>query len=615
MNDPRNIAANCRQYAMCKIDYLKSGVCASGLRHHYVTFYPQGRMLLYEALAAGRVPVTEASVETAKDCDLCGKCDYQCYFVTGMRPTKVMKALKALVARHLAGGNDAAPEKISPLLQQMRNVVGDEWAAADRAIAVTYASDPCPMAEMKMPGYVAMPKTQEEISGLVRLCNENGVPWVARGNGTNILGLALGEGLVMDLGRMKGISFDEKRWLARIEPGVTAFDLQREATRRGYRIHAAEPAAALCGSTSCSGLFSLFSTTYGTAADNFVNAEFVGRDGAIFSLNDKGAPNLYAFARSEQQAPGICTGLSVKLHPKAPDDETGILVPFTSLAGAVAFTQELATRRIGLAIGILDPEYVSAFIAPSSELARQTKDVLTARLGIRCMVLVIGDQYAMAAIRDMELPFFDQRLITILTLGLPSLASARWLDLITEFTEDEPFSYLKIRGFAELAEAALAPSPRKLVDHLDPELQPFFEQLYSRPELTDLVWLNMFRITSSRIGRDRHFLPLVAYLPLEHTLIGEMVQGLAEIADRHQMKHSLGFITPVDEGKRCVMEYDYYADQTSAEEVRRARLAMGEAGQLIETWAARTGTITPLRYILYQGYCRKENLLYAQEPA
>jgi len=93
---PYKTAKNCRHYAMCKIDFLDSGVCASGLEKHFVSFYPQGRMILYEALVENKIPVTEKCVEIADSCDLCGKCDYQCYFVNEMRPTKVMEALKIM---------------------------------------------------------------------------------------------------------------------------------------------------------------------------------------------------------------------------------------------------------------------------------------------------------------------------------------------------------------------------------------------------------------------------------------------------------------------------------------------------------------------------------------
>ena len=55
-NEALAIAKNCRHYAMCKIDFLGSGVCASGLEKHYVSFYPEGRMDLYAALAENDDP-------------------------------------------------------------------------------------------------------------------------------------------------------------------------------------------------------------------------------------------------------------------------------------------------------------------------------------------------------------------------------------------------------------------------------------------------------------------------------------------------------------------------------------------------------------------------------
>jgi len=56
----------------------------------------------------------------------------------------------------------------------------------------------------------------------------------------------------------------------------------------------------------------------------------------------------------------------------------------------------------------------------------------------------------------MGFPFFDQRLFKALYLGLPSLKSAQWLELIKGF-DDEPYSYLRINNFAELLETALSP--------------------------------------------------------------------------------------------------------------------------------------------------------------
>jgi hypothetical protein len=613
MDDVLKIAKNCRHYAMCKIDFLGSGVCASGLEKHYVSYYPEGRMDLYAALAEHKIPVTEKCVDIAASCDLCGKCDYQCYFVTELRPSRVMEALKDLVAAHVKGGGvvERAPE--DPLLRDIRRIVGEEWATNDRAVAVTYSHDTGPLSVPKMPAYVVLPKTREEISALLRLFNDHHIPWVARGNGSQGVGLSLCEGAVIDLNRMKDIAFDEKNWAVRVGAGVPAFDLQREAARRGYRVNVAEPAALVCSNMICSGIFSTFLTAYGTAADNCVDAEFVARDGSFFSLGDKNAPNLFAFKQADQEAPGICTAVSMKLHPVT-GDEAGVLVPFDSLDKALGFSKECAIRRIGLAIGVLGGGYISSFLAPTKRLAAEVRDVFEEKLGIAYQVLVIGDRYAIQSVLAMGRPVFDERLFKALSLGLPSLRSAEWPGLLGELSTLEPFSYLRVKGFAEIVEAALAPSAANLAEAVDPDLRPFFEEIYGRPEMTDLVWLNMFRILSSRMGRDKQFAVNIIYLPLEQELIREIGEGFKRIADRHGLANDLGFITPLDGGKRCILEYDYFFDQTDPDEISRVQRAVMDAGGLIMAYSAKLGTIRWIRHVVNQGFSRMENLLYTGGP-
>jgi hypothetical protein len=613
MDDVLKIAKNCRHYAMCKIDFLGSGVCASGLERHYVSYYPEGRMDLYAALAEHKIPVTEACLDIASSCDLCGKCDYQCYFVTELRPTRVMAALKDLVAAHVQGGGRVEKAPDDPLLRDIRRIVGEEWATNDQAVTVTYSHDPGPMTQARVPAYVVLPRTKEEISALVKLFKAHSLPWVVRGNGSQNAGLSLCEGAVIDLNRMKDIAFDERNWAVRVGAGISAFDLQREAARRGFRVNVAEPAALVCSNMICSGIFSTFLTAYGTAADNCVDAEFVARDGSFFSLGDKNAPNVSAFKQADQEAPGICTAVSMKLHPVT-GDETGVLVPFDSLAKALDFSRECAIRRIGLAIGVLGGEYMSSFLAPTKKLAAETRDVFENKLGIAHLVLVIGDRYAIQNVRAMGYPVFDQRLFKALNLGLASLRSAQWPDLLGEMSTVEPFSYLRIKGFIEIVEAALAPSAASLAEAVDPDLRPFFEEVFGRPEMTDLVWLNMFRILSSRMGRDKQFAVNIIYMPFEQELIAEICGGFKRIAERHGVTNDLGFITPFDGGKRCILEYDYFFDQTDPEEISRTRLAAMDAGALIMEYSAKLGTIRWIRHVVNQGFSRMENLLYTGGP-
>ena len=322
--------------------------------------------------------------------------------------------------------------------------------------------------------------------------------------------------------------------------------------------------------------------------------------------------NMFAFDKSasEHEPFAICVSVRMKLHPVTADEE-GILLPFESLEAALAFTRDCARRHIGLAMGVLGSEFVASFLSPTTRLAAEVKDVFTRQLGMPYLVLFIGDAYALRSVREMGRPAIDQRLFKALLHGLPALKSAKWLGLLKDVSGEEQFSYLQLDQFAELAEAALAPSPAKLAEGVDADLRPFFEKVYARPEMSDLVWLNTFRIMSSRYCRERPCVALVQYLPIDDVLISEIQEGLRKIASDHRLKSEFGFITPIDSGKRCVFEYDYYFDHNDPSELARIREATRQGGALLDAYSVKYGTIRQVRYVVNQGCCRKEALLYA----
>ncbi|MEN6615325.1 MAG: FAD-dependent oxidoreductase [Syntrophorhabdus sp.] len=610
MDDAFHVASNCRHYAMCKIDYLGTGMCESGTQHRYVAYYPQGRMDLYYGLVKKIVPFTEKCIDIVQTCNLCGRCDYQCSFYTGMKPTKVMGVLKSLVTDYLASGGTPVRSADDHLVSAVQDIVGAEWATNDKAIAIGYARDPSPIARLTFPQCVILPGNRDELCAVVKLLYDSGTPFAVRASGTNLMGFTLSQGAVIDVCRMDSIEFDEKNWIVTIGPGVPAFNLQRECVKKGYRVSVAEPAALVCGSMMCMGIVSLFSTAYGASADNYVDAEFVANDGSIFSLNERSAPNLFAFDKKGAESPGICSSLKVKLHPMT-DDEEGLIVPFESLDRAIEFSRECAVRRLGIAIGILGTEYFASFVSPSEELAESVKKILGDKLQMKYSVLVIGDTYALRSIRSMGHPVIDQNLFSILNLGLPSLISSEWTDLIADLSKNDAFSYLDTRGFAELAEVSLCPSASRIASSFDHDLRGEFEKIYSRKEMTDLVWLNMFRIKSARIGRGKNFFPFLMYLPLEYKIIRQLCENLENIAQANDLKNAFGFITPVDMGKRCILEYDYFFDQNDSREISAVQKAFLEATPAIDSIAEQAGTIRWVRYIFQQGYSRKDNILYA----
>ena len=604
-------AAQCRHYAMCKIDYLGNGLCASGPERGFVTFYPQGRMDLYRGLAEGRIPVTEALLESADTCTLCGICDPQCHFVTGMRPTAVMRALKDYVAEYRREGGEVLRPVADEALRKLREIVGPEWASNDPAVLWTYADDPFPLAGPQMPRSVVLPGSRDEVAAVVRLANALGLPFAIRGNGGSVFGFVFTDGIVLDMNRMRQIDCDTDNWTAAVEAGVTSFELQREARRRGLRVNAAEPAATVCGNLVCTGTFSTWSNVYGTAADNFVDMEFVGRDGRVFRLNDKRGPNHFAFELGVLPSPGICTRAFVKLHP-ATDDEEGLLVPFEGLDEAVRFARELGRRRIGLAVAVLGAHYVAGFLSPDEGLARRLKTALPEALGVSYMVFAVADRYARDAIRTMAPAIIDSSLLRLLMLGLPRLLEPRWLDLVREYAGSaRPYELLCRPDMRPLVEAVLQPSPETVSESVPESLRPFYRELYARPEMTDMVWLNMHRIVSARMSRRKHMFAFLVYVPPDRLdVLHEILDGFARVAGAHGIDHDFGFLTPMDLGKRAILEYDYYIDHADPAERAKIGRAMPELDPWLDALAARVPGVLSLKYVFSQGCSRKENFLY-----
>ncbi len=604
-------AAQCRHYAMCKIDYLATGLCPSGPEKHFVTYYPQGRMDLYRGLAEGRIPVTEALVEAADTCTLCGVCDAQCHFATGLQPTEVMREFKGYVEDYRRENGPVVRTAEDEALRRIRAIVGRDWATNDPAVLWTYADDPFPLAPPQMPRYVVLPGTREEVAAVVRLAGELGLALAIRGNGGSVFGFVFSDGIVLDMNRMRTIAFDLDNWVAAVEPGVTSFELQQEACRRGLRVNAAEPAATVCGNLVCTGTFSTWSNVYGTAADNFVDMEFVGRDGRIFRLNDKRGPNHFAFEHRVVPSPGVCTKAFVKLHPMT-DDEEGLLVPFEGFDEAVRFARELGQRRIGLAVAVLGAHYIATFLTPDEGLAGRVKAALPEALGIGYVVFTIADRFGREAIRKMAPAVIDSSLLRLLMLGLPRLVEPRWLDLVREYAgSGRPFELLCRPEMRPVIEAVLQPSPETISGSVPESLRPFYRELYARPEMTDMVWLNMHRIVSARMSRRKHMLAFLVYVPPDRLeVIHEVLDGFARVARMNGLDHDFGFLTPMDLGKRAILEYDYYIDHTDPAEKEKIARAMPELDPWLDSLAAEVPGVLSLKYVFSQGCSRKDNFLY-----
>jgi hypothetical protein len=609
-----NTASQCRHYAMCKIDYLKTGICPEAINRHYLSFYPQGRMIIYYALSQKRINFTARVKDITDLCTLCGICDKQCYFITGLRPMIVMKALKDYVESMRKNGIDFITPVEDTILIELKNITGIEWSSNDPADLAAYAEDPSPTSEFTLPRYVSLPNSKEEVSQILQLCIKHKLPWAIRGNGSSVMGFVMTTGIVIDLHRMNSIEFDVENWSVTIGPGVSAFELQKEALNLGFRVNTAESSALMCANVMCSGIFSLFSATYGTMADNVINAQFVSNTGKIFHLNDRNSPNLFSFIPKEMPLPGICTELTVRLH-QILDDEEGVLVPFEKIEDALSFTRDLSMRRIGTGIGLLGTEYVSSFMSPTKNVDNAIHTLLKNTMGLCYAVLVIGTEHDRAYIKTHSETVIDKDQFRSLFLGLSGLLNNKVLELLEDYRGSKPvFNFLFQKEIFPIIKTILDPSPDIYVKPIDEDLRNFYRKLYEQEEMTDLVWLNAFRILTPRLGRKKHVVAFILYVPLDKPeIVISIIKSFSDIADKYSIYNEFGFITPLDFGKRAVLEYDYFVDHRDSDERKQILQAMEQTAQMIECFSKSTKGVTWIRYVVRQGIARKEAMLYRND--
>ena len=603
-------AVRCRHYAMCKVDFLGTGVCPSGEKNHFVSFYPQGMMDLAAAVLEKRIPVTRGIAEAAEECNLCGLCDKQCYFVTELRPLSVFQALKNYINDYLQT-NNPVEVPADEFLNKLRSITGEKYATNDPGLLTAYANDPCPASSETMPGYAVVPSDTQQLREIIKLCIQEDMKYQIRGNGSSAMGFVLSTGLIIDTVRMKKMEFDISNRTVTVGAGISAFELQTEAVKRGFRVNAAEPSALYCANIMCSGLFSLFSSSYGTGTDNLIDAEFISDEGNIFKLSERDAPNLYGFSKTDPFVQGICTQAVVKLHPLE-EDEAAIAVPFSDMQSAVIYAAKLNRRHIGLGIGVLGGEYLSTFISPTSELAETLRNFFHNELGIEYLVVVLGNRHHLDAARDMADTVLEQEVMRALILGIPALGGEDIIQMLQGMEgEAKPYEILAKSEMLPVIETLLDPSPDQLSGAVDPDLKEFYRNLYSRPELTDMLWLNTFRIVSSRMGRDGHLIVFILYLPLDNIpQVEEIHKGFKELTEKCGVRGEFGFLTPVDQGAMGIFEWDMYVDHADPAEAEKMRKAMAKAGDMIDSFSKKDPRVLWIRDVLNKGFSRKEAYLY-----
>ncbi|MCD6297224.1 MAG: FAD-binding protein, partial [Deltaproteobacteria bacterium] len=253
-----------------------------------------------------------------------------------------------------------------------------------------------------IPDVVVFAHTTEQISGIMKLANEEKVPVTVQGSGTATTGASLPVegGILLDVHTMnKILEIDKDNFFARVEPGVICNDLNI-ALKKDNLMFPPNPGSELIASIG--GMMSTNSSghravKYGTAKDYVKALKVVLADGTIIKTGFKTPKSSFGYDLnhvfvSAEGTLGVITEIMVKIRP-VPEYNALALAIFHDLFAA----GKAVTDIIGSGIELTACEIMDKYSLKVVEEAIG-KDVSK----IEAMLIIESDGVKETVVRDME---------------------------------------------------------------------------------------------------------------------------------------------------------------------------------------------------------------------
>ena len=227
---------------------------------------------------------------------------------------------------------------------ELEKVVGSARFQYGDTVKEDYCHDEMPIYGRYYPEAVVLAESTEEVSAVMKICNDNRIPVTVRGAGTGLVGgcVPIHGGIVLSTEKMnKILEYDLRNLCVHIQPGVLLCDLAADALEHGvmYPPDPGEKTATVGGnvSTNAGGMRAV---KYGVTRDYVMAMTVVLPDGRIMRLGksvcktSSGYSLLHLMVGSEGTL-GVITEMTMKLIPKPIKDVT-LLLPFKDIATAIA---------------------------------------------------------------------------------------------------------------------------------------------------------------------------------------------------------------------------------------------------------------------------------------
>jgi len=176
------------------------------------------------------------------------------------------------------------------------------------------------------PAVVARCAGAEDVRRAIQLGREEDLPIAVRGGGHSLAGFSTcDDGIVLDLSRMRGVTVDPERRVARVRGGTLLSELDEAAQAQGLACP-----VGVVGHTGVAGLtlgggMGRLQRRLGLTVDNLRSVEIVTADGERLHVSDEQHPDLFWGVRGAGPNFGVVTVFEFGLHPLDPTVTNGLL--------------------------------------------------------------------------------------------------------------------------------------------------------------------------------------------------------------------------------------------------------------------------------------------------
>ncbi len=255
--------------------------------------------------------------------------------------------------------------------KSLEEIVGKENIFDDKAHMIAYSYDAT--RTRFEPDAVVFPRHEEDVSKILKYCNDNKIVITARGAGSGFTGGALpangGIILAMEKHMNKILEIDTENMVAVVQPGVVNMDLQKHVEELGL-FYPPDPASeeySTLGGNVSENAGGMRAAKYGITKDYVMALKAVRTNGDIIragkrTIKDVAGYNVAGILIASEGTLAVLTELTLKLIPKPKFKKTYMGI-FPSVNNAMnAVFKSLSAGANPVAMEFLDKLVIEALI-------------------------------------------------------------------------------------------------------------------------------------------------------------------------------------------------------------------------------------------------------------